>query len=235
MSQHDDNFHIGHRERLKEKFLNNMLTEYEKLELLLSFAIPRRDIRPLSRKLIQHFGNVYYVIIAEYKDLIAVPGIGRSSAILIKLVCDLMKISYVKKLSESSLYMDQKSLEAYCRVQLAGKHNEEVHVLYLDAQFKLFEHEVHSKGNIESSNIYPERILEKCIFNKIKYVVLLHNHPASDNSFSSQDVSITQDLSKLLKVCNISLYDHYVIAGGILHSMREQALLNVSEFFNTAQ
>ncbi len=231
MSQNDDDFRTGHRERLKEKFLNNMLTDYEKLELLLSFAIPRRDVKPLAKKLIKHFGNVYYVIVAEYQDLIDVPGVGRSTAILIKLVCDLMKISYVKKLTENSLYMDQKSLESYCRVHLAGKTNEEVHVLYLDPQFRLIEHEIHSSGNIESSNIYPEKILKKAILNKIKYVTLLHNHPTTDNSFSSQDVSLTTNLSKLLEMCNIQLYDHYVIAGGVLHSMRAEGLLNTSQFF----
>lgn len=81
MPNTNDNFHIGHRERLKEKFLENKLTEYEQLELLLSFAIPRRDVKPLSRKLIQHFGSVYYVIVAEYDALLEVPGVGRSTAI----------------------------------------------------------------------------------------------------------------------------------------------------------
>ena len=70
MPKQDDKFYLGHRERLKDKFLDNKLTEYEQLELLLSFAIPRRDVKPLSRKLIEQFGSVYYVIIAEYDDLI---------------------------------------------------------------------------------------------------------------------------------------------------------------------
>ena len=100
MPDTDDKFYIGHRERLKEKFLDNKLTEYEQLELLLSYAIPRRDVRPLSRKLIEHFGSVYYVIIAEYEDLVAVKGVGRSTAILIKLVCNMIKLSHIKKLNK---------------------------------------------------------------------------------------------------------------------------------------
>ncbi len=106
MPDTNDKFYIGHRERLKEKFLDNKLTEYEQLELLLSYAIPRRDVRPLSRKLIEHFGSVYYVIIAEYEDLIAVKGVGRSTAILIKLVCNMIKLSHIKKLKDKK-YRDE--------------------------------------------------------------------------------------------------------------------------------
>ena len=120
MPTQNDKFYLGHRERLKEKFLDDKLTEYEQLELLLSFAIPRRDVKPLSRKLIEQFGSVYYVIIAEYDDLIAVPGIGRSTAILIKLVCSLISISHVKKLTNLPVFRDHATLAAHCRMKLAG-------------------------------------------------------------------------------------------------------------------
>jgi DNA repair protein RadC len=228
MPAQDDKFYLGHRERLKEKFLDNKLTEYEQLELLLSFAIPRRDVRPLSRKLIDHFGSVYYVIIAEYDDLIAVPGVGRSTAILIKLVCSLISISHVKKLTNTPIFQDHVALEEYCRMKLAAKSNEEFHVLYLDGKFKLIEHEVHSQGSIESSNVYIDKIIQRALNKGAKSLVLLHNHPASDNMFSSQDVELTQNIITTLQPCGIRLYDHFVIAGGIMHSLRATGLLNQS-------
>lgn len=229
MPTQNDKFYLGHRERLKEKFLDDKLTEYEQLELLLSFAIPRRDVKPLSRKLIEQFGSVYYVIIAEYDDLIAVPGIGRSTAILIKLVCSLISISHVKKLTELPVFRDHATLEAHCRMKLAAKPTEEFHVMYLDANFRLLEHEEHSKGNIESSNVYVDKIMQKALNKRAKSLILLHNHPVTENMFSSQDIKLTEDIIAMLKPCGLKLYDHYVIAGGIMYSMRASGLLNKSE------
>ena len=229
MPKQDDKFYLGHRERLKEKFLDGKLTEYEQLELLLSFAIPRRDVRPLSRKLIEHFGSVYYVIVAEYNDLIAVPGVGRSTAILIRLVCSLISISHIKKLTNIPIFRDHTALEDHCRIQLAGKTTEEFHVLYLDANFRLLEHEVHSKGSIESSNVYIDKILQKTLNKNVKSLVLLHNHPATDNMFSSEDVKLTQTIESALNACHVSLYDHYVLANGVLYSLRATGMLNKSK------
>jgi DNA repair protein RadC len=228
MPKQDENFHTGHRERLKAKFLDNKLTEYEQLELLLSFAIPRRDVRPIARKLIEHFGSVYYVIIAEYEDLIAVPGVGPSSALLIKLVCSLIKISHTKILGDTSVFYNQQSLEEFCRMQIAAKTDEEMHVIYLDGNFRLIEHEVHSLGSIDSSNVYINRILFKALKNSVRSVVLLHNHPTTNNMFSTQDVLITEKIQETLNNCGLELYDHYVVASGILYSMRERGLLNRS-------
>ena len=228
MPETDDKFYIGHRERLKEKFLDDKLTEYEQLELLLSYAIPRRDVRPLSRKLIEHFGSVYYVIIAEYNDLIAVKGVGRSTAILIKLVCNMIKLSHIKKLKDGKIFMNHQALVDFCRMELAAKTTEEFHILYLDAELRLIEHEVHSQGSIESTNVYLNKIMQKVLNNKVRSVVLMHNHPVSDNPFSSADVDITQRLKSMLNNCHLELYDHFVLAGGVMHSMLEKGLLNTS-------
>lgn len=229
MPDTDDKFYIGHRERLKEKFLDNKLTEYEQLELLLSYAIPRRDVRPLSRKLIEHFGSVYYVIIAEYEDLIAVKGVGRSTAILIKLVCNMIKLSHIKKLKDGKIFMNHQSLVEFCRMELAAKTKEEFHVLYLDSDLRLIEHELHSEGSINSTNVYMGKIMQKALNNKVRSIVLMHNHPVSTNPFSSEDVALTEELRKMLNNCGLELYDHFVLSGGVMHSMLEKGLLNKSK------
>jgi DNA repair protein RadC len=114
-------------------------------------------------------------------------------------------------------------------MQLAGKSNEEFHVLYLDGNFRLIEHEVHSKGSIDSSNVYIDRILQKALNKGVKRLVLLHNHPVTDNMFSIQDVELTQTIETTLNTCNLSLYDHYVIVNGVMYSLRATGLLNKSQ------
>lgn len=230
MPQTDELFHAGHRERLREKFLDKKITEAEQLELLLGYAIPRRDVRPLARKLIQKFGSVYQVIIAPMDELMAVPGVGRSVAILIKLVCSLLTISHVHKLKSQSIFTNHQAVEDFCRMQMANKATEEVHVLYLNGNFCLVDYEVHSQGGLTSSNIYFEKIMARALKNGIKSLVLLHNHPTTDNTFSQEDVTLTEDFEKLLNMCNLTLYDHFVVSGGIVHSMRAENLLNKSIF-----
>jgi DNA repair protein RadC len=232
MADADKMFYAGHRERLKQKLQDDKLTSYEKLELLLTYAIPRRDVRPLARKLEKHFGGVYYVFTAEYDELIAVPGVGRTTAILIKLVCSLMLLNHKNKLRYESVFANQKDLEEFCRLQVAGKTTEELHVLYLNGNFCLVDHEVNSKGSIDESAVYATHIMKRALKDGIKNIVLLHNHPATDNTFSHADIEFTQSLEDALNLCGLRLYDHYVLSGGIFHSMRAEYLLNRSSFNN---
>ncbi len=221
-------FYIGHRQRLREKFMDGKLTEYEQLELLLSYAIPRRDVKPLARRLLERFKNLYYVLGAPAENLRTVPGLGESSVILIKLVHSMIGLSYQRKLKEGSIYANQDALIDYCRNQMTSLTNEEFHVMYMDANRCLIKHEVHSQGTIESSNVYIDRILTYALTHGIKYIVLLHNHPTTDNSFSSQDVELTVRLEAILNACNIRLIDHFVVSSGIVHSIRAENLLNKS-------
>ncbi len=227
----DEKYYLGHRERLRQKFLDDKLTDSEMLELLLGFAIPRRDVKPLARALEKRFGGVYYVLAAEYDDLVSVPGIGRTTAILIKLACGLMTIGHRTKITDKPVFANQQHLEEFCRLQVAGKSTEELHVLYLNANFCLVDHEINSKGSIEESPVYAAHIMKRALKDGIRSVVLLHNHPSSTNSFSHADVEFTTELESALNLCGVQLYDHYVLAGGIFHSMRGEHLLNKSKFF----
>ncbi len=227
----DQEFYLGHRERLRQRFLDEKLTDSELLELLLGFAIPRRDVKPLARKLEKHFGGVYYVLVAEYDDLLSVPGVGKTTAILIKLACSLMSLGHKTKLTYKSVFANQQNLEEFCRLQVAGKNTEELHVLYLNSNFCLVEHEINSKGSIEESAAHATHIIKRALKDGIRSIVLLHNHPASNNTFSQADIDFTTRLEDALNLCGVKLYDHYVLAGGILHSMRAECLLNKSKFF----
>ena len=128
----DPLFHAGHRERLKEKLLDNKLTSYEKLELLLTYAIPRRDVRPVARTLLKRFRSVYCVLNATIEDLETVPGVGRNTALLIHLVHELMMISYREQMEDGDVLVDPGVIKEYCRKMLIGKSVEEFHVLYLE-------------------------------------------------------------------------------------------------------
>ena len=226
MSEEKENFYYGHRDRLREKFLGNHLADYEKLELLLSYAIPRRDVRPLARGLVKQFGGVYQVLSASVDDLTAVKGIGHNTAVFLKLVHDMMQIGYKKQLNENPVFHNETVLHNYCRSILIGKSVEEMHVLYLDTELRLIADDLHTIGTFNASSVYPREIARRALQLNARSVVMLHNHPASANSFSLDDKDVTIETMRVLKTLEIELYDHLLVANDNVFSMRAMHLLD---------
>ena len=220
-----ENFYAGHRDRLREKFLSNQLADYEKLELLLGYAIPRRDVRPLARNLIKQFGSVYNVLTAPIDDLIVVKGIGRNTAIFLKLVQQMMQIGYKSQLKDKPVFHNESILHNYCRVILSGKLIEEMHVLYLDSELRLIADDVHTTGTVDNSAVYPREIARRALQLNARSVVLVHNHPTSINSFSQDDVDRTTLVQSILASLDIKLYDHVLVVNNSVYSMRAMHLL----------
>ena len=225
MPDKDENFYAGHRDRLRAKFLNGQLADYEKLELLLAYAIPRRDVRPLARSLVKQFGGVYQVLSASVDDLMAVKGIGNNTAVFIKLVQQMMTINYRGQLKETPIFHNETILHNYCRIIVAGKIVEELHILYLDSNLKLVADEIHSTGTVDSSAVYPREIARRALELNARSIVMVHNHPTSNNSFSRDDIEITTLVRSVLAGLNIELYDHFVVSGDIVYSARQMHLI----------
>ena len=225
MPDKDENFYAGHRDRLRAKFLDGQLADYEKLELLLTYAIPRRDVRPLARSLVKQFGGVYQVLSASVDDLMAVKGIGNNTAVFIKLVQQMMTINYRGQLKETPIFHNETILHNYCRIIVAGKIVEELHILYLDSNLKLVADEIHSTGTVDSSAVYPREIARRALELNARSIVMVHNHPTSNNSFSRDDIEITTLVRSVLAGLNIELYDHFVVSGDIVYSARQMHLI----------
>jgi len=88
-----DTSFAGHRQRLKTRFLADApgsRSDAALLELLLTYAIPQRDVRPLAERLLAHFGTLEAALAAEPAVLRAVDGVAEHTAVLIKL-CDLLR------------------------------------------------------------------------------------------------------------------------------------------------
>lgn len=221
----DLSFRVGHRERLRQKFLDDKLTDYELLEMLLSFVIPRRDVRPLARGLIEQFGSVYQVITAPIDSLIAFKGVGRNTAIFIKSIHKIMLAGYKSNLDKVTIFHNEKILTNYCLLLMAGKTKEEIHILYLDEDNRLLADDLHSVGTVDWAAAYPREILKRALELNAKSIVMLHNHPKPNTSFSIDDIELTERVRDLLSTVDIDVHDHYVVSGGIVYSARNMFLL----------
>ena len=225
MSDKDTTFHNGHRDRLRQKFLDGKLTDYERLELLLGYVIPRRDVRPLARGLLERFGSVFNVITTPLEDLISFPGIGRNTAIFLHLVHAMMIDGARGRVDMRPIHHDIKSLHAYCVMNMSGKTVEELHVLYLDDDNRVLHDEMHASGTVDCAAVYPREIIKHALSYNSTRIIIYHNHPIGDRSFSTPDLELTLDLGRKLRAVDIELYDHFLITNGLVHSAREMGLM----------
>ncbi len=216
----------GHRARLRKKFTDGQLADYEILELLLTYAIPRRDVRNLSRQLYKKYGSIHNLLSAPMESLMDNDGIKENTATFLKLINKLTQMEYKTVLDTNPIFHNFEKLENYCKSILSGKTIEEFHVFYLDSQFKLIEDELHSSGTIDWAAVYVREIVKRALDLGARSIVLLHNHPSAYTSFSTQDIQITQELESALNKLDIGLYDHLLLSGDVVYSARNLHLLD---------
>ncbi len=221
-----ESLRLGHRARLRKKFLDDQLNETEILELLLAYAIPRRDVRPLARRLFNKYKSVQRLLSLPIEELTQNDGIKENTAVFLKVIHKLLEFNYREEFGTAPVFYKFEKLENYCKLLLGGKPVEEFHVFYLDSQYMLIKDEKHSTGTTDWTAVYTREIAKKALDLNAHNVVLLHNHPVSKLAFSKADIEITQELEFVLNKLNINLYDHLLVAGNVIYSMRNMSLLN---------
>lgn len=210
----------GHRARLRQKFLDGKLSDYELLELLLTYAIPRRDVRVLARQLCKKYGSVIQVLEAPVESLLENEGIKENTVAFFKLIHKLMCMDCEHVLTEKPIFHNYDTLCRYCKLVVGGKPIEEFHVLYLDTNLQLIEDETHSVGTVNWSAVYVREIVKRALDLNARSVVLLHNHPTPNMSFSQSDIDITKELEIALSKVKIEMFDHMLVSGDVIYSAR---------------
>lgn len=215
----------GHRARLREKFLETKLVDSELLELLLTYAIPRIDVKPIVKDLIAKFGNIQGVMNASVEELNRVRGVGDNIAIFLKAMHDAMQRHYVAAMKDAPIFHNPTVLENYAKAMLSNKKVEEFHILYLDSKYQLLEDYLHSSGTIDWAAVYPREVVKRALDLNAKVVIMLHNHPNNIASFSTEDIEMTDQVRAKLRSMDIEFFDHLLIAGGIMYSAKNLQLI----------
>ena len=220
--------YIGHRERLRKKLLEcsgDVFADYELLELLLTIAIPRRDVKPLAKELLKKFSTFAGVINAEQSELLEVSGIGETTVALFKIVRLSITKTLKDKVQERSVISNWKELIDYCQLNIGNKQTEEFHILYLDTKCCLIKDETHSTGTINTSSVYPREILKRVLEVGASSIIIVHNHPTGDINPSNADINITKKIEESLKTIDVPLHDHLIVGKGNYFSFKSFGLL----------
>lgn len=202
----------GHRQRLKEKFASGgVLADYELLELLLFHAIPRADVKPIAKELIQRFGNLQSIFTADIELLREVKGIGESVIHLFKLVHTLRVRSQQQELQSKSFIHNEKDVIRYCRDKIGFEPVEHLMAIFLDNKNGIIADEILQTGTVDSAPLYPREVLKRALALNASSIVLAHNHPSGDPKPSAADILSTEEVQKGAKALGIQLHDHIII------------------------
>ena len=221
--------HLGHRDRLRDRFLQrgaHSLHDYEVLELLLFQAIPRRDTKPIAKALIERFGSYAGVLRAEPADLRKVDGVGKAAVAAIRIVGEAATLLAREESLGGEVLNSWDRLVAYLRTRMAHEKNECFRVLFLDTRNRLIGDEEQQRGTVNHTPIYPREVMKRALELTASAVIMVHNHPSGDPSPSKADIDMTRQVRDVGKSLGIVLHDHVIVARGGHSSFRAMGLLD---------
>ncbi len=218
----------GHRARMRDKLLTRgpeALADYELLEMLLFYAMPKGDTKPLAKALINRFGSFAAVLTAPQKELFAVSGLAEFGVAALKLV-QAAALRLVKaEVADRPILNDWDRLMDYLNAVLARERIEQFRVLFLDGKNRLLADEVLGRGTVNHTPVYPREVLKRALELNASAIILVHNHPSGDPSPSEDDIVITGEIKAATSILRITLHDHVIVGNGRWFSLRSHGML----------
>lgn len=217
-----------HRHRLRARFLAggpDAVPDYELLELVLFRAIPRRDVKPLARALLDAFGDFNRVLSAPLDRLLAVPGVGDAVALELKVVAAAAHRLARARVIDRPVISSWDALLDYCRTAMAHEETEVFRVLYLDRKNVLIGDEAQGRGTVDHVPVYPREVLKRALTLNASALILVHNHPSGDPTPSEADIAMTDNIADGCRALGLTLHDHLVIGKSAETSFRAAGLL----------
>lgn len=220
--------YLGHRKRLKEKFLNSdpsSVNDYELLELLLFQAVPRRDVKPLAKELLQKFGNFNQLINAEKDKIFAVDEAKEPTYLQLRLLKELLNRIFQSEVKEKNIISSWSALLDYLKFNMGCLKIEQFRVLFLNKKNILIADEVVATGTIDQTPVYPREIVKKSLFHEAGAIILVHNNPSGNTKPSKSDIDLTTQIINACNMINVTVHDHVIISSDNYYSFKSNMLL----------
>lgn len=217
-----------HRARLRQRFTEggpDALPDYEMLELVLFRAIPRQDVKPLARRLLDRFGDFNGVISAPPARLAQEHGVGDAVICELKIVEAAAQRLARARVMHRPVLSSWDALLRYCQTAMAHRETEHFRVFFLDRKNVLVADEAQSKGTVDHVPVYPREVVKRALELNASALILVHNHPSGDPTPSQADIDMTQQVQFAAQALGIVLHDHLVISKSRDISFRAEGLL----------
>lgn len=224
----DSPHYLGHRSRLRARFLeapSSALPDYELLELILFSAKPRGDVKPLAKRLLKEFGSFDKVIYADDSALRALDEVGDAVVAAIKTIRASTERLIKLQIEERPIIQSWSALMDYCRLTMGKNKVEELRVLFLNNRHMLIADEVMQRGTVNHTPVYPREIVKRALEHAATAVILVHNHPSGDLTPSKADIDITKKIVEAAATINVTVHDHVIITEAGHYSFKSFGLL----------
>jgi len=219
----------GHRERLREKFLDSGLAgfhDYEVVELLLTLAMPRKDCKDAAKAAMKQFKTLQGVLEASPKALCEIPGIGPKNLLGIKLIKAVADRYLEKRLLYKDALNNSKELFEYLYHSIRDKTRECFNVVFLDAKNRVVATETLFEGTLTASSVYPREVVLAALNQHAAALIFAHNHPSGDPKPSQEDVAITRRLVFACRVVGITVHEHLIIGNNRYFSFADEGYIS---------
>ncbi len=217
-----------HRKRLRERFLvggADAMPDYELLELVLFRAIPRRDVKPLARELLEKFGDFNGVITSPAERLREVSGVGDAVICELKIVAATAQRLARSRVIQRPVVSSWDALIDYCHTAMAHRETEQFRILFLDRKNTLIADEAQAKGTVDHVPVYPREVVKRALELNASALILVHNHPSGDPTPSQEDISMTEQISVAAQALGVTVHDHLIIGKSRELSFRSEGYL----------
>jgi len=218
----------GHRARLRKRLFEggpDALHDHELVEYLLALAIPRRDTKPLAKKLLREFGGFGGLMAADAAAVARVGEISEGAAAALKIAQAAALRLLEKEIVERPILASWQALLDYLRADMAHEPIERVRVLFLNSKNVLIANETMWEGSVDESAVYIREIMRRALDLHATAIIVVHNHPSGDPSPSQQDIRLTRDLAEAGRHLKVTLHDHVIIGASGETSLRSMGLV----------
>jgi DNA repair protein RadC len=218
----------GHRSRLRRRLLDvgpEALADHELLEYLLALAIPRRDTKPLAKRLLAEFGGLERVLSASPAALMAIDRMGETSVAAVKVAQGVSLRLLRQRTADQPVLASWQALLDYLHADMAHIGVERVRVLHLDRKNRLMRDDLVAEGSVDQAAVYVREVIGRAMQLGSSGLILVHNHPSGDPAPSRQDIQLTREIIEAGRRLGIVVHDHVIIGSGGHSSMKAQGLI----------
>ncbi|MGE0179097.1 MAG: DNA repair protein RadC [Sphingomonas sp.] len=218
----------GHRDRLRRRLFEggpDALLDHELVEYLLALAIPRRDTKPIAKKLLREFGGFGALLAADAASIAKAGEISETSVAALKIAQAAALRLLREEIRDRPVLGSWDALLDYLRADMAHEAIERVRILFLDTRNVLIRDELMWKGAVDESAVHIREIMRRALDLQASAIIVVHNHPSGDPSPSKQDIRLTRDLAEAGRHLNVILHDHIIIGAQGHSSLRAMGLI----------
>jgi DNA repair protein RadC len=218
----------GHRARLRQRLFEggpDALLDHELVEYLLGLALPRRDTKPLAKKLIRDFGGFGALLSADGPSIARIGEVSEGAAAALKIAQAAALRLLEEEIKDRPVLGSWQALLDYLRADMAHNPVERVRVLYLNSKNVLIRNEQMSEGSVDEAAVYVREVIRRALELHATAIILVHNHPSGDPQPSQQDIRLTRDIVDAGRHLGIAVHDHVIVGARGHSSMRALGLI----------